>query len=458
MATPTILQTRHDDELPRRLKRSAAAVEKGVGIPTEEFPGWLARRNEAFQFRVDRIPFEQLDGWEFGETSGNLYHRSGRFFSVEGLDVTHDEKSPHGWQQPVMVQPEAAIIGILAKEFDGVLHFLMQAKMEPGNPGLIQISPTVQATPSNYTKVHRGNDVNYIDYFIDAGRGRILVDVLQSELGSYFLHKSNRNMIVEVTEDVPLQDQFCWLTMGQVAELLRRDNTVNMDSRSIFSCAPPARIWSHALHSDTELLSWFTAVRARRHVRASRVPLANATDWTRDEWAVEHVDKKHFRIVAVQVEAGNREVPRWSQPLCEPVGRGVSAFVTCRFEGVPHLLARARAEAGFLDTVELGPTVQYTPANYDGTDLPPFADLVRDAPASSVRYEAVHAEEGGRFLKAESSYQIIEVEPGELPADLPPDYNWVTPSQLASLARHGHYVNVQARSLLSALITGSVEF
>jgi oxidase EvaA len=461
MTVHTLLKTRHDGESARRFSVSAAAVGQGAGTLTKDFAGWLAERGRAVPFRVDRIPFADLDGWAFDPATGNLAHRSGRFFTVEGLDVTSEGRTPRAWQQPIMVQPEVGILGVVAKEFGGVLHFLMQAKMEPGNPGLLQISPTVQATPSNYNKVHKGADVNYIDYFIEPGRGRILVDVLQSEVGSRFFCKSNRNMIVEVTEDVPLRDQFCWLTAGQIGELLRRDNVVNMDSRSIFSCIPTARPWKHALHPDTELLSWFTAVRSRRHIEATRIPLAEVSDWVRGDWSIEHVDERYFRIAAVAVEAGNREVTSWSQPLCEPIGLGVSAFVACAFEGVPHLLAHARAEAGFLDTVEFGPTVQYTPEEYAGlpdTSRPPFADLVRDAPPSRVRYDAVLAEEGGRFLNAESRYRIIEIDETEVPSPPPPDYQWVTPGQLSSLVRHGHYVNVQARSLLAAFTTGAVDF
>ncbi|MDN3354715.1 NDP-hexose 2,3-dehydratase family protein [Actinomadura sp. DC4] len=461
MTVHTLLKPRHDGALPGRVSASAAAVDEGAGTLTEDFAGWLAEQGRAARFRVDRIPFAELDGWSFDSETGNLAHRSGRFFTVEGLDVVADGPRPRAWQQPIMVQPEVAILGVVAKEFDGVLHFLMQAKMEPGNPGLIQISPTVQATPSNYTRVHKGADVNYIDYFIEPGRGRILVDVLQSEVGSRFHHKANRNMIVEVTGDVPLRDQFCWLTAGQIGAFLRRDNVMNMDSRSIFSCVPMASPWAHALHSDTDLLSWFTGVRSRRHVRATRIPLAKVSDWARGEWSIEHADERYFRIAAVEVEAGNREVTHWSQPLCEPIGLGVSAFVACRFEGVPHLLAHARPEAGFLDTVEFGPTVQYTPEEYAGlpdTSRPLFADLVRDAPPSRIRYDAVLAEEGGRLLNAESRYRIVEIDETEVPSPPPPDYQWVTPGQLSSLVRHGHYVNVQARSLLAAFTTGAVDF
>lgn len=459
MTTHRALKARHDSELTERLARSAEVTEDGASMRTRECPGWIASFSDMFQFRVDRIPFTKLDGWAFEQATGNLFHRSGKFFSVEGLDVVNDDPIG-GWRQPILVQPEVAILGIIAKEFDGVLHLLLQAKMEPGNPGLVQLSPTVQATPSNYTRVHKGVEVNYIDYFMETGRGKVLVDVLQSELGSWFLHKSNRNMIVEVTEDVRLRPEFCWLTLGQIGALLREDNTVNMDTRSILSCAPLPLDTAEALHSDIEVMSWFTEARARRNLRARRIPLAQVPDWTRGDWSVEHVKKRHFRIVGVAVEAANREVPRWSQPLCEPIGLGVNAFLACRFEGVPHLLAQIRAEPGFLNTVELCPTVQYTPAA-DGEapdeTLPPFADVVRDAPRSSIVYEARHAEEGGRFLDAESTYQIIEVDEAAVPVALPPAFRWVTPVQLASLTQHGHYVNVQARTLLATLSSRATE-
>ena len=47
-----------------------------------------------------------------------------------------------------------------------MLHCLMQAKMEPGNVNPLQLSPTVQATRSNYTQVHRGTGTRYLEYFV----------------------------------------------------------------------------------------------------------------------------------------------------------------------------------------------------------------------------------------------------------------------------------------------------
>ncbi|MFE0546569.1 NDP-hexose 2,3-dehydratase family protein [Streptomyces sp. NPDC058891] len=441
-----------------RIARSAATA-RGVHLPTADFPEWLAERGRVNAFRVDRIPLARLDGWSFQETTGNLMHRSGRFFTIEGLHVT-ERDGPYGdgpyadWHQPVIKQPEVGILGILVKEFDGVLHFLMQAKMEPGNPNLLQLSPTVQATRSNYTKAHRGADVKYIEHFVGPGRGRIVADVLQSEHGSWFYRKSNRNMIVEAVADVPLLDDFCWLTLGQIAELLHRDNVVNMDSRTVLSCLPVAPTASSAMHCDADLLSWITGERARHDVHAERVPLAGLPGWRRHDMAIEHEDGRYFTVVAVAVQAGNREVTSWTQPLFEPVGLGVTAFLTRTFDGIPHVLVHARVEGGFLDTVELGPTVQYTPGNYahlPDKERPLFLDTVLEVPPDRIRYEAVHSEEGGRFLNAESRYLVVDADEREAPLDPPPGYAWVTPDQLTWLVRHGHYLNVQARTLLACL-------
>ncbi|WP_406864161.1 NDP-hexose 2,3-dehydratase family protein [Streptomyces sp. HUAS MG47] len=449
-----VLCPRTDGSFAARLALSAAA-DDGSWISTADFPAWLEGRRRAHHFKVERIPFAGLDGWSFTEDTGNLVHRTGRFFSVEGLSVTVGEGPFRHWEQPIIRQPEVGILGLLAKEFDGVLHFLMQAKMEPGNRNLLQLSPTVQATRSNYTKVHRGAGVKYLEYFTDPVRGRVAFDVLQSEHGSWFYRKTNRNMLVEALDEVPHDDDFCWLTLGQIAELLRRDNVVNMDSRTVIACFPTGGAARGALLPDAAVQSWVTVERSRHDVAADLVPLAGIKGWERDEFALARPDGRFFQVVAVSVEAGNREVTGWSQPLLEPTGPAVAAFLVRRIGGVPHLLVSARAEAGFLDTIELGPTVQCDPANWRGVPPPPFLDTVLAAGPERVLYEALHSEEGGRFLHAEIRYLFVEADETQAPLAPPPGFQWVTPGQLADLAGHAHYVNVQARTLLACLTSGA---
>jgi oxidase EvaA len=457
-AAPATVRPREDRELADRIALSAA-TSRGARLRTQDVHAWLAERRRAHVFHVERIPFAELEEWRFEHGTGNLVHGSGRFFTVEGMHVVEHD-GPYGdgprreWQQPVIRQPEVGILGILAKELDGVLHFLMQAKMEPGNPNLLQLSPTVQATRSNYTKAHRGTDVKLIDHFVRPDPDRVVVDVLQSEQGSWFFRKSNRNMIVETVDEVPALEDFCWLTLGQIAELLHEDDLVNMNARTVLSCVPYRDTTPGALLSDAQLLSWFTGERSRHDVRARRIPLASVRGWKHGVEAIEHEDGRYFKVVAVCVRAGNREVVNWTQPLIEPVGLGVSAFLVREIDGVPHVLVHARAEGGFLDTVELGPTVQCTPANYahpPGADRPPFLDAVLGAPPSRIRYQAIHSEEGGRFLNARSRYLAVDADGTGASLDPPPGYAWTTPAQLRALTRHGHYLNVETRTLLACL-------
>jgi dTDP-4-dehydro-6-deoxy-alpha-D-glucopyranose 2,3-dehydratase len=452
----TLLRPRSAAGFAERLARSAAATE-GVGIATSEVPAWLAACRRASLARVRRIPFGELDGWSFAAGTGDLRHRSGRFFSIEGLHVVRPDAE---WQQPIIMQPEIGILGILAKEFDGRLHFLMQAKMEPGNPNLVQLSPTVQATLSNYTKAHGGADVKYLEYFLHPGRGRVLTDVLQSEHGAWFFRKRNRNMIVEVDGDVPADDNFRWFTLGQLGAMLHQDNVVNMDARTVLASAPMTYPERRALSSDADLLSWFTGEQSRHEIHTRRIPLRQVAGWHRGTHSIHRADHRFFRVVAVAVEGTDREVSSWAQPLVEPVRPGVIGFAYRTFDGVPHVLAHARVEGGFLDIAELGPTVQCAPENYAHLPYehrPPFLDLMLGAAPSRIRYAAVHSEEGGRLLDAESRYLIVETDESTTPTKAPPGYHWITPGQLNWLARHSRYVNVQARTLLAALNTRAAD-
>ncbi|WP_240809411.1 NDP-hexose 2,3-dehydratase family protein [Microbispora catharanthi] len=441
-------------------------------MPTDQFHEWFAERARAGVLEVRRVPFAELDGWDFDPDTGNLRHVSGRFFTVEGLEVQTDYGPVPRWTQPIINQPEIGILGILVKQIDGVLHCLMQAKMEPGNLPLLQLSPTVQATHSNYTRVHRGGSVPYLEHFVGDRRGRVLVDVLQSEQGAWFHHKRNRNIVVETTQDVPLHPDFCWLTLGQLQELLQLDNVVNMDARTVLSCIPfgtpggagtdsgfrSALVRSLArdegtLHSMGEILSWVTETKTRYRLAVRRIPLNDVTGWRRGDDTIAHTEGKHFETIAVSVEGNTREVANWTQPLFAPRDQGVIAFLTKRIEGVLHVLVHARIEPGYLDMVELAPTVQCTPSNYEGLPAgsrPAFLDEVLTAPPERVRYDAVQSEEGGRFYRARNRYMVVEVD-GDFPLAASEDHRWLTVSQLTDLLQHSRYLNVQARTLTACL-------
>lgn len=150
---------------------------------TEEVVSWIERRNREVAVRVEEVPFADLKGWHFDDATGNLVHDTGKFFSIVGIDVRTNVGYESRWTQPIINQPEVGYLGIICKEFDGVLYFLLQAKIEPGNVNCVQLSPTLQATRSNYTQVHGGKKPAYLEYFQNARPDQIILDQLQSEQG-----------------------------------------------------------------------------------------------------------------------------------------------------------------------------------------------------------------------------------------------------------------------------------
>ena len=62
------------------------------------------------------------------------------------------------------------------------------------------------------------------------------MDQLQSEQGARFLKKRNRNIIVLIDKKpLPVNDNFIWLTIGDLKSLMNFDNIVNMDTRTVIS-------------------------------------------------------------------------------------------------------------------------------------------------------------------------------------------------------------------------------
>lgn len=429
------------------------------------FHDWFAGRRAENRYAVRTVALDAMPGWSMDGDSGAIRHDSGRFFTVAGVRVRAEHRAPGQWSQPIILQPEIGILGIVVKRFRGAFHCLMQAKMEPGNINLIQLSPTVQATRSNYMRVHRGSAVPYLEYFTESGSGRVVYDSLQSEQGSWFLDKRNRNMIVEVDDEVPLRDDFCWLRLDQLAELLSCSNLVNMDSRTVLAGLPFLDMGIRAprqrtLNSVGQILSWFTDRKARHELDRTLVPLRDLPEWKWIDGRIERYDGRHFSVLGVGVEASNREVAQWSQPMLRPADRGVIAFAGRYFGDVFHILVNARTEAGTHDVVEMAPTVACIPASYQGdfrAERPRYLDLVERAHEYPVLVDVIHSEEGGRFYHAENRYLVIDV--GEaIGSEVPPDYCWMTVPQLTGFVRYGNHVNVAARCLLSCMTEAVPEY
>ena len=118
----------------------SAFTNEGSFIATNDIIQWLEEQNRKVTVSVNKIPFSKLKSWTINEN--NISHDSGKFFSIDGIHVKTSWPDVYEWDQPIINQPEVGYLGFITKEFDGILYFLMQAKIEPGNVNYVQLSPT----------------------------------------------------------------------------------------------------------------------------------------------------------------------------------------------------------------------------------------------------------------------------------------------------------------------------
>ena len=439
---------------------------------TEELRQWIAQRNRDVKVDVQLIPFCEMAGWHVDD-GGCLRHDSGRFFSIQGIHVETDYGYNHAWDQPIINQPEIGYLGILTKEINGMLYFLMQAKIEPGNVNCVQISPTLQATKSNYTQVHKGKKPAYLDYFINVRPENVLLDQLQSEQGARFLRKRNRNIIIKVDEDVELLPDFRWMTLGQIKLFMHSDNMVNMDTRTVLSgieyidyITPLTNLSNlsefgrdmiksartqEGVNTMGQILSWLSALKSRYDLFVSYKPIDDLQGWHRDEKEIANNDGKYFRVIGVKVSISNREVTSWCQPLVQPLQQGLCAFIVRKIGGIYHFLVQAKLECGNYDIMELAPTVQCLTGNvFAAEKKPPFTEYVLNAKPEQIRYDVMQSEEGGRFFREQNRNMIVEADK-DLSMQLPEHYAWMTLHQINHFLKFNNYLNIQARSILSAI-------
>ncbi|QWD16531.1 NDP-hexose 2,3-dehydratase [Polynucleobacter paneuropaeus] len=440
---------------------------------------WVQKNLESNQYEVNLTPLTKLKGWKFLDDRKCYGHESGKFFQIQGLEVSLDRGGyVFRWSQPIINQPEVGILGFISKKIDGVLHVLAQAKMEPGNVNLIQISPTVQATRSNYTQAHGGRKPKYIEYFIDGGKKNILLDQLQSEQGARYLEKRNRNIIIQIPDDafVEAQNDFIWMTLGQLQKLMRYPNLVHLDCRSIlgsiaygaqgfglkdadydFSSLALGSIINQDTndldHGLSKAIAWITEQKSFNQIEKKIVPLSQVPKWIVDDNEIYHQSGKFFSIVGVSVRATNREVAGWDQPLVFSKAGGIIGLLARVQNGILRFLIQALPEPGLIDLVELAATVQFTPENYSDTSeiaIPPFAQFFINPDQGSIRFDSVLSDEGGRFYHSMQRHLVVEIDE-DLQIQIPKNYLWMTLREIQAFARFSNQVNIELRSMLSCV-------
>jgi len=199
----------------------------------DEIISWYTSQKVNFDLTIEKVPLAELASWKISEQ--NIF-KNNRYFSVIAVEVIAGTREVTAWTQPLIKDLNIGLLGFILKKINGIIHFLVQAKVEPGNLDIIELSPSISCSNLEYLKLTNNKKPDFIEYFDGTRKVGLLYDVLQSEEGGRFYHLQNRNMMVLISEDevIELPSNYTWMTLNQIMDFMKY-GMFNIEARSLVS-------------------------------------------------------------------------------------------------------------------------------------------------------------------------------------------------------------------------------
>lgn len=436
-------------------------------MKTKDIISKIEQLNRSTHIRIEKVSLSDSVPWHYDQNTGEIRNDSGSFFSITGLI---EEKDGIVSEQPIIIQNEIGYLGIIRKRIDGEMMYLMQYKIEPGNVNQIQISPTIQATKSNFTQKHGGKAPAYLEYFINSEKYKIIADQIQSEQSSRFLGKRNRNIIIELGEgdEIDVLPSHDWMSLTQIKKLMRIDNLVNMDTRTVLASIPfefestddykdifkDNALFDSAFIGSNEntipkIYNYINNYKMFVEYKRSIVPLYSMQNWKMQDDAFVCNQKSNFKVIFCDIEIEGREVRQWHQPLLEALGMALFGMFTCVKDNIRMFLVKCRAEVGCFDKIEIGPTVQREFISNEPLSETDKLFIEKMNSNHGILFDTILSEEGGRFYHEQNRNVIIDIDCCDVPME--DGYFWCDCRTLNTLVKVNNTLNIQLRNLLSVL-------
>ena len=189
---------------------------------------WLNKKDKINKMKVEKVSVNKMKDW-FYKKNGNLVHKSGQFFSIEGVKVkSAKEREVSNWEQPILNQKHGGILAILMRERNKIIEFLLFARKEPGD-SKIKLCPSFSATQSNINLAHGGKKTPLYEIIIGKKK-KIIGETIHYEEGARFWKKANKNLLIQVSlkDSYKLKNEnFIWLNLAQIKKLNFKKGILN---------------------------------------------------------------------------------------------------------------------------------------------------------------------------------------------------------------------------------------
>jgi oxidase EvaA len=418
---------------------------------------WLKNLVDKSNFKIENIKFSNSKSWKFDKNK--LHHESNCFFKIIGLQWIYSFNNIE--KQPFIDQREVGFLGFLLRKNNEQNELLVQAKIEPGNIGIIQLAPTLQVTDSNSKRIHGGNETPYLQIF-NNNKNDFCYSFLQSEQGTRFYNKMNQNVLLESNMEIDILENYQWIQIETILNLLQTDFLFNTDARSVITCSPWENLINRVpftkyndkfskelrisyiensdLNTVQEIKDYILILR-QNEIRSEIISINEIYDWKLDDFCLSDINNQNFMIRQIKVETNYREVFTWDQPILDSYNNGLIILLCGRKNNKLHFLFKTVNEPGLINQVELTPVI---------TNYQDFLIYKEKISKGKKIIDSFQSEEGGRFFQDINHFQIIDI--GNIFLSNKNEF-WLTLKDIRELLNESSWFTNESRSIISFLLT-----
>ena len=403
---------------------------------------WLQKQRRKQFLKINKIDLSKLQKWVFNKKE--IYHESKKFFRIVGMKINSNFYKKKVWYQPIIVQKEIGILGIIKNIKTN--RYLLQAKVEPGNINKIQISPTVQATKSNYSRIHGGKTIPYLQYF----RRKNKFFSLQTEQAFRYFNKKNSNIVTYVSKKIDINKKFRWFSKIEIINLLKEKNLINMDTLSVFSSFIKKKKIDHPLNSKKDILKWKNFLNNKFFLKNKIISLNLIKEWRLTKKKIYHQTNNYFSIIGINVKASEREITDWDQPIIQGSKMAFAGYLIKKFNNTNHYLCRYILKPGskantYTCSVNTSKFNNYK-KNKDLTEFQKklISNYFVNSKIDKI-YDNILSDEGGRFYHSQIRYIACNLNKKQN-IKLPENYIWLSQNQIIDLIKK-QQIDIEARLL-----------
>ena len=409
-------------------------------MKTNKLIDWLNNQKKINKIKIKKKKINSLKDWIFKQNI--IFHKSNNFFSIKPFLFQQKNKKIF---QPLIVQKERGILGIVKKKIAGKDYYLLQSKIEPGNINGIQISPTVQATKSNYLRKHGGKKTPFLEYFLKKQKKlKIISKIKLSEQGSRFLKKKNWNILLETNKiNIPFKKNYCWLTKENIRYLINKKNMLNMDTISVLSSAIKKNLNENKLNSNYNVKNMLQKFDKKIKFSRNIISFNELKSWKIKKNSIYDIKNKYFSIFFIDVFANLREVKKWEQPIISDHFSSLNGFLVSKINNTIHYLLRIINEPGF-DQSKYTSTIFEKNFSLDSRKNIKFLSFFNK---KNCLMDLVNSDEGGRFLNNQTRNMINEIKDFKK-ININKNFIWASHNQVINLIRQNK-ITIEARNLFA---------